>query len=127
TPELNQFVIALCRSAGFAPTIYEGTVESTRAAADLVLQNRCVHCIPSSFRTSNRPGTTWRPLIEPTTHYPWSLLWHEANPSPHIAAVINSARHLAERLGWLEPAVRPTGPTPSKGAPTATTPSDEPV
>ncbi|MBB5076434.1 LysR family transcriptional regulator [Nonomuraea endophytica] len=103
TPELNQLVIELCRSAGFTPTIYQGTVESTRAAADLVLQHRCVHCLPSSFRTSNRPGTTWRPLTEPATHYPWSLLWHDANPSPHIATVINSARDLAERLGWLEP------------------------
>ncbi|MFI7233102.1 LysR family transcriptional regulator [Nonomuraea angiospora] len=104
TPELNQFVIALCRAAGFAPTVYEGTVESTRAAADLVLQHRCVHCVPSSFRSSNRPGTTWRPLTEPVTHYPWSLLWHDANPSPHIATVIASARRLALRLGWLQPA-----------------------
>ncbi|MGN9847428.1 LysR substrate-binding domain-containing protein, partial [Nonomuraea sp. H19] len=127
TPELNQFVMALCRSSGFAPTIYEGTVESTRAAADLVLQHRCVHCIPSSFRTSNRPGTTWRPLIEPTTHYPWSLLWHDANPSPHIATLINSASHLAERLGWLEPVAPPSGPSVSEGAPTATSHSDEPV
>ncbi|MDP4511652.1 LysR family substrate-binding domain-containing protein [Nonomuraea turcica] len=128
TPELNQFVMALCRSSGFAPTIYEGTVESTRAAADLVLQHRCVHCIPSSFRTSTRPGTTWRPLIEPATHYPWSLLWHDANPSPHIATVIDSARHLAERLGWLQPVGPPTGPTtPSEDTPTATSHSDEPV
>jgi DNA-binding transcriptional LysR family regulator len=127
TPELNQFVMALCRSAGFAPTIYEGTVQSTRAAADLVLQHRCVHCIPSSFRTSNRPGTTWRPLIEPATHYPWSLLWHDANPSPHIATVINAARQLAERLGWLEPAAPPTGPAPREDTPTATSHSDEAV
>lgn len=127
TPELNQFVMALCRSAGFAPAIYEGTVQSTRAAADLVLQHRCVHCIPSSFRTSNRPGTTWRPLIEPATHYPWSLLWHDANPSPHIATVINAARQLAERLGWLEPAAPPTGPTPREDTPTATSHSDEAV
>ncbi|GAA3525366.1 LysR family transcriptional regulator [Nonomuraea rosea] len=127
TPELNRFVIALCRSAGFTPTIYEGTVESTRAAADLVLQNRCVHCVPSSFRTSNRPGTIWRPLIEPVTHYPWSLLWHDANPSPHITAVINSAQQLAERLGWLEPIPPPTRPTPGEAAPTAASHSDEPV
>jgi DNA-binding transcriptional LysR family regulator len=127
TPELNRFVIALCRSAGFTPTIYEGTVESTRAAADLVLQNRCVHCVPSSFRTSNRPGTIWRPLIEPVTHYPWSLLWHDANPSPHIATVIDSAQQLAERLGWLEPFPPPTGPTPGEDAPAAASHSDEPV
>ncbi|MEV0386729.1 LysR substrate-binding domain-containing protein [Nonomuraea sp. NPDC050643] len=127
TPELNRFVITLCRSAGFVPAIYEGTVQSSRAAADLVLQHRCVHCVPSSFRTSNRPGTTWRPLIEPATHYPWSLLWHDANPSPHIATVIDSARHLAERLGWLEPISPATGPVPGGETPSITSPSDEPV
>ncbi|MGP4103166.1 LysR family transcriptional regulator [Nonomuraea sp. KM90] len=127
TPELNQFVIELCRSVGFAPTIYEGTVESTRAAADLVLQHRCVHCVPASFRTSNRPGTTWRPLTVPTTHYPWSLLWHDANASPHIATVVNSARQLAGRLGWLEPAAPPTEPAPSEKAPPAASHSEEPI
>ncbi|MFC4114465.1 LysR family transcriptional regulator [Nonomuraea zeae] len=127
TPELNQFVIALCRSAGFAPAIYEGTVQSSRAATDLVSQHRCVHCVPSSFRTSNRPGTTWRPLIEPATHYPWSLLWHGANPSPHIATVIDSARLLAERLGWLEPIKLDPESAPDGGAPSAASPSDEPV
>ncbi|MBF8187035.1 LysR family transcriptional regulator [Nonomuraea sp. K274] len=126
TPELNQFVIALCRSAGFTPTIYEGTVESTHAAAGLVLQRRCVHCIPSSFRTSNPAGTTWLPITEPTTHYPWSLLWHDANPSTHIATVINSAGQVAQRLGWLEPVARPAEPPPGEDAPTAASPSDEP-
>ncbi|WP_336207186.1 LysR family transcriptional regulator [Nonomuraea sp. LPB2021202275-12-8] len=126
TPELNQLVIELCRSAGFSPRVYEGTVESTRAAADLVLQHRCVHCVPSSFRTSNRPGTIWRPLTEPATLYPWSLLWHDANPSPHIADVIDSARQLAEQLGWLRPA-RSTEPAPGEDAPAATSHSDEPV
>ncbi|GAA3470441.1 LysR family transcriptional regulator [Nonomuraea roseola] len=110
TPELNQFVIALCRSVGFAPTVYEGTVESTRAAADLVLQHRCVLCVPSSFRTSNRPGTVWRPLIEPTTHYQWSLLRHSGTPSVHVAGVIDSARQLAYELGWLETADPASGP-----------------
>ncbi|SEH03104.1 DNA-binding transcriptional regulator, LysR family [Nonomuraea solani] len=127
TPELNEFVLQLCRSAEIAPAIYEGTVESTRAAADLVLQNRCVHCVPASFRTSNRPGTTWRPLIEPTAHYPWSLLWHQDNPSSHIATVINSARQLAERLGWLESAAPAIGTASGEGAPSAISHSDEAI
>ncbi|MBO3752868.1 LysR family transcriptional regulator [Streptosporangiaceae bacterium NEAU-GS5] len=127
TPELNQLVIELCQAAGFTPAIYEGTVESTRAAADLVLQHRCVHCVPSSFRSSNRPGTIWRPLTGSVAHYPWSLLWHDANPSPHIATVIDSARQLARRLGWLHPA-SPTRPPASHDAPTATSRhSDEPA
>ena len=46
-PEFNQFTIEMCRSAGFTPTVYEGTVESIRAA-DLAAQGRCLYCVPSS-------------------------------------------------------------------------------
>ena len=35
-PEFNQFTVEMCRAAGFTPTVYRGTVESIRAAADLV-------------------------------------------------------------------------------------------
>ena len=63
-PEFNQFTVEMCRSAGFTPTVYGGTVESIRAAADLVAQGRCLYCVPSSC-ISALPGTTWRPLTEP--------------------------------------------------------------
>ncbi|MFC4536234.1 LysR family transcriptional regulator [Sphaerisporangium dianthi] len=115
TPESNQFIGELCRSAGFEPTVYEGTVESNLAAADLVLQSRCVLCIPSSSRTSNLPDTVWRPLVEPVSHYPWSLLWRSGDRSPYVAAVVDTARQLARRLGWLEPA----GPATDHEAPAA--------
>jgi DNA-binding transcriptional LysR family regulator len=104
TPEFNQFISELCRSAGFTPSVYEGTVESNRAGADLVLQGRCVLCVPSSSRTSSRPGTAWRPLTAPAAYYPWSLLWRSGDPSMHVAAVIASARELAGELGWLDTA-----------------------
>ena len=35
-PEFNQFVVEMCRSAGFTPAVYGGSVENVRAAADLV-------------------------------------------------------------------------------------------
>jgi DNA-binding transcriptional LysR family regulator len=47
-PEFNQFVIELCRSVGFVPRLYRGTVESIRAAVDLVAQGRCALCVPAS-------------------------------------------------------------------------------
>ncbi|MFI6319775.1 LysR family transcriptional regulator [Nonomuraea sp. NPDC050556] len=108
TPEFNQLVGEMCRSAGFSPTVYEGTVESTRAAVDLVLQQRCVLCVPSSFRTSNRPGAVWRPLVQPGVYCPWSLLWRTGPSSPHLTAIIESARELAHRLNWLQPTLQPT-------------------
>jgi hypothetical protein len=67
-PEFNQFTIEMCQAAGFAPTLYEGTVESIRAAADLVTQGRCLYCVPSSCIAA-LPATIWRPLTgqPPTT------------------------------------------------------------
>jgi len=37
-PEFNQFVIELCRSVGFIPTLYRGTVDSILASVDLVAE-----------------------------------------------------------------------------------------
>src|SRR5215207_4187035 len=51
-PEFNQFVVELCRSVGFVPTVYRGTVGSIRAAADLMVQGRCVVCAPASCRSA---------------------------------------------------------------------------
>lgn len=101
-PEFHQFVIELCRSVGFTPTLYSGTVESIRAAVDLVAQQRCVLCAPASC-ASPPPGILWKPLVAPPSRYPWSVLWRAGNPSEHVHAFVHSARLLSQRLGWLEP------------------------
>jgi DNA-binding transcriptional LysR family regulator len=99
-PEFNQFTVETCRSAGFAPTVYGGTVESIRAAADLVAQGRCLYCVPSSCIAA-LPGTTWRPLTEPASYYPWSVLWRAADDSGHVRAVVSCAQAMSKQLGWL--------------------------
>lgn len=104
-PEFNQFTVEMCRSAGFTPAVYEGTVESVRAAAGLVAQGRCLYCVPSSC-IATLPGITWRPLIEPASYYPWSILWRAADDSEHVAAIVTCARAMSRRLGWLTSAVQ---------------------
>jgi len=101
-PEFNQFVIELCRSVGFIPTLYRGTVESIRASVDLVVQRRCVLCAPSSC-VSPPTGIVWRPLVAPPSRYPWSVLWRAGDSSEHVRALVRCARALSRRLGWLEP------------------------
>jgi DNA-binding transcriptional LysR family regulator len=107
-PEFNQFVVEMCRSAGFTPAVYEGTVESIRAAADLVAAGRCLYCVPSSC-ISALPGTIWRPLIEPASHYPWSILWRASDTSEHARAVVTCAQAMSQRLGWLATPNRTAG------------------
>jgi DNA-binding transcriptional LysR family regulator len=110
-PEFNQFTVEMCRAAGFTPTVYRGTVESIRAAADLVAQGRCLYCVPSSCIAA-LPGTTWRPLTGPASAYPWSVLWRAADDSALVRAVVGCARAMSGRLGWLpaaDPPSRPAG------------------
>ena len=99
-PEFNQFTVEMCRAAGFTPTVYRGTVESIRAAADLVAAGRCLYCVPSSCIAA-LPGTIWRPLTDPASGYPWSVLWRAADKSAHVRAVVSCAQAMSRRLGWL--------------------------
>jgi DNA-binding transcriptional LysR family regulator len=99
-PEFNQFVVEMCRSAGFTPAVYQGTVESIHAAADLVAQGRCLYCVPFSCISGLR-GTIWRPLTSPAADYPWSILWRKADVSDHVRAIVTCARAMSRRLGWL--------------------------
>ncbi len=107
-PEFNQFTVEMCRAAGFTPTVYRGTVESIRAAADLVAQGRCLYCVPASCIAA-LPGTVWRPLTEPATDYPWSVLWRAADESGLVRAVVSCAQAMSTRLGWLTSADQRAG------------------
>jgi len=110
-PEFNQFVVELCRSVGFTPTLYRGTVQSMQAAAELVVHGRCVVSVPSSCAQAALPGVAWKPLVEPVSRYPWSLLWRAGDQSEHVEAVRACTADLAQELGWLLPtALPPAGP-----------------
>jgi DNA-binding transcriptional LysR family regulator len=103
-PEFNQFVIELCRSVGFIPSLYSGTDDSILASVDLVAQQRCVLCAPSSCVPAPA-GIVWRPLVAPTSRYPWSVLWRVGDTSEHVSALVNTARMLSRQLSWLTPSL----------------------
>ncbi|MCW2900972.1 MAG: DNA-binding transcriptional LysR family regulator [Streptosporangiaceae bacterium] len=107
-PEFNQFVVEMCREAGFTPTVYEGTVGSIRAAADLVAQGRCLYCVPSSCIAA-LPGIMWRPLVDPVSYYPWSILWRADDESDHVRTIVSCAQAMSGRLGWLATTDQPAG------------------
>jgi DNA-binding transcriptional LysR family regulator len=108
-PEFNQFVIELCRSVGFVPTLYRGTVESIRAAVDLVTQGRCALCVPASCVAAVPEGIVWRPLVAPVSRYPWSVLWRAGDRSEYVGALVACALALSQALGWLEVLSRAIG------------------
>ncbi len=99
-PELNQLVVEACRSSGFTPTLFPGTVGSVRAAAELAIHGRCIPCVPSSC-AAVLPGIVWRALAEPECLYPWSVLWRAGDASDQVKAVLAGARRLSAHRGWL--------------------------
>ncbi|GID92945.1 LysR substrate-binding domain-containing protein [Amorphoplanes digitatis] len=100
-PEFNAFVAEVCRSAGFFPTLFTGSVQTLRAAADLVTQGRCVLCTPASNGgVSSGPELTWRPLGPSVPRYPWSILWRAQDPSRFTLDLVRTARTLSAEQGW---------------------------
>jgi DNA-binding transcriptional LysR family regulator len=99
-PEFSQFVTELCRSAGFFPKLFHGSVQNLRAAVDLVAQHRCVLCTPASRAADPADEVAWRPLLPPAPRYPWSLLWRAQNPSRYVSALVATARRMSLELGW---------------------------
>lgn len=99
-PEFNEFVIDVCQSAGFTPCVYPGSVESIHAAAFLVAARRCLYCVPSSCTAVLR-RTVWRPLAEPRSYYPWSVLWRADDDTQQVRAVLACARAVSTRQDWL--------------------------
>jgi hypothetical protein len=70
----------VARSAvGAAATLRVGIIDSSYDSMPqiLVAQGRCLYCVPSSCIAA-LPGTIWRPLTEPASYYPWSVLWRAA-------------------------------------------------
>ena len=99
-PEFNDFVLQMCATAGFRPRRFHGSAQSVRAAAELVGQQRCVLLVPRSCDLL-MPGIRWLPLVDPVVRYPWSLLWRSGDESCATRAVLDGARALSRKLGWL--------------------------
>ncbi|AGL19370.1 LysR family transcriptional regulator [Actinoplanes sp. N902-109] len=98
-PEANAFVTEVLRSAGCFPQVFPGSVQTLRAAVDLVAQGRCVLCTPAST-AGWPPDVVWRQLDGAVPHYPWSLLWRGADSSRQALAVVTTARLLAAEQNW---------------------------
>ena len=74
-------------------------MQNLRAAVDLVIEGRCVLCVPASAAPWSAE-VTWRPLEPPVPRYPWSILWRAQNPSSYAVSLVATARRLCVENGW---------------------------
>ena len=100
-PEFTDFIAELCRAAGFVPTPHRGSVQSLRAAVDLVARGRCVLCAPRST-VDEVTELNWRPFVPSAPRYPWSVMWRREAPSHQVVALVSIARQLSREHGWRD-------------------------
>ena len=98
-PESVRFLTELCRSSGFFPNRFRGSVQGLRPGADLVARGRCTMVVPESAVPA--ADLRWRPLVRPTPRYPWSLLWRARDAPKHVSLLVAAARRLSRREGWV--------------------------
>jgi DNA-binding transcriptional LysR family regulator len=97
-PEAARFLTELCRSSGFFPNRFRGSVQGLRAGADLVARGHCSMVVPESAVPAG--DVRWRPLVQPTPRYPWSLLWRAQDVPREVGTLVTTARRLSRREGW---------------------------
>jgi DNA-binding transcriptional LysR family regulator len=101
-PEWTEQVVNLCQQAGFRPRRYPGVTHGSAAAAELVLEGRCV--VPTVSWTGVPPGLAARPLVEPAALFPWSMMWVEALRGEAATKLLEAARTTSRTNGWLKDA-----------------------
>ncbi|SNY24631.1 LysR family transcriptional regulator [Paractinoplanes atraurantiacus] len=97
-PESVRFLTELCRSSGFFPNRFRGSVQGLRAGADLVARGCCSMVVPESAVPAG--DVRWRPLVQPTPRYPWSLLWRAHDVPDAVSTLVATARCLSRRESW---------------------------
>ena len=97
-PESARFLTEICRSSGFFPNRFRGSVQGLRAGADLVARGCCTMVVPESAVPV--ADVRWRPLAQPAPRYPWSLLWRAKETPRHVGALVATVRRLSRQEGW---------------------------
>lgn len=89
-PEWNEFILACCRTAGFAPRRHPASTDGTSSALELVRAGECVAL--GLLSTPFPDGVVVKPLAAGVPPYGWSLRWRDSSRVP--AAALAALRSL---------------------------------
>jgi DNA-binding transcriptional LysR family regulator len=99
-PEWIRFVQNLCRQAGITARTWPGNTHGSVGAAEVVREGGCV--VPTTAWAAPPADLEFRPLVEPTPVFPWSMmLAPETVERPEVAAFADCVRTARAELDWL--------------------------
>jgi DNA-binding transcriptional LysR family regulator len=98
--EWVEFIHRFCALAGVRPRRWPVSTRGPVATAEVLRETRCV--APTLAWTAPPPDLVFRPLVEPTPRYVWSLMTAQRGPErAEIAAFRHCARQVRTELDWL--------------------------
>ena len=105
-PRLYDFLVGLCRRAGFEPT---SRSVSFHSGWDLEILGdvQSVALVPASVVRDLPEGMAAVPVADPPDQIPTALVWRTDDPSP----VNRAFREAARAVGWPRSAARPSAPS----------------
>jgi len=90
-PDLHEAIVALCRRAGFSPTIGQEAIQM-QTIVSLVAGGMGVSLVPASLEHLRRDGVVYRPLAERGPQVEIGLAWRASDDSPLTRAFVAEAR-----------------------------------
>jgi DNA-binding transcriptional LysR family regulator len=87
-PGRNQWIIRLCRKAGFRPK-FIADAASIGEVFSLVAGDGAVTLLPDYFAQTPPPGVTLVPLIDPAAHWDLLLIWQRGRAPRVLKEMIN--------------------------------------
>lgn len=97
-PDFHAMITGMCASAGFVPRIAT-EVAQVYTALGLVSSGAGIAFVPASVRRVQVEQVVYRPLAEAAPDVQVLLAWIEQQPSPLMAAFIETALAVIQRMG----------------------------
>lgn len=88
-PGRNQWMTALCRTAGFRPRIASVTDGITHVLSQVVSESG-VTLLPEYFRTATHPGVVFVPVADATARWDFIVLWQKGFVPPTTQALVEA-------------------------------------
>ncbi len=87
-PGFNNWLVQLCRTAGFRPKIVENSDSLTHTLSLLVAEN-AVTLLPALMEKLNLPGVTFRPLRGTRVKWDLQVAWHRGKITEPVRELVN--------------------------------------
>lgn len=96
-PGRNQWMSALCRTAGFKPR-FSVVVDGITNVLSLVASENAVTLLPAYFQEFKHPGVVFVPISEPRPKWEFIVLWQRGKVPASTRALVHTLKESAARF-----------------------------